>query len=407
MSKNLETVIQRAISDAAFRRQLQANPEAALRGFKLTADEVAAIRSGDAGRLTSLGIDQRMSKTFAFGGDAVASRAAIGGDLTPGGTSITDTDIKRMTDLTPGSPSGSAAAIDPGNVSGRADLTPGTPSGSTAAIDPGNISGLPGVLVGDPTAGQAAFSDALEDQSFAFAASRPETVRSAVNDVDPVLAGDVSTSQAATSDALEDTSHAFAASRPETVRSAVNDIEPTMQSTGMVAPVEGSPEETAFNRGIETVRSAVHDVEPTLQSTGMVAPVEGSPEATAFAQQADPVQHISRVNDVAPIGEGDAIAAVNTTDTTGIASPDSAEAYAPSFHSLGASAPSSDAIEDLSHAAAANAFLTEGEATQYTADPNWSSDLAEDTSHAFNPDATGIAPGGTESGTHGDNEISS
>ena len=43
MSKNLETVIQRAISDAAFRRQLQANPEAALRGFKLTADEVASL----------------------------------------------------------------------------------------------------------------------------------------------------------------------------------------------------------------------------------------------------------------------------------------------------------------------------------------------------------------------------
>ena len=64
MSKNLEKVIQRAISDAAFRRQLQSNPEAALRGFKLTQDEVAALRGGDAGKLTSLGIDQRMSKTF-------------------------------------------------------------------------------------------------------------------------------------------------------------------------------------------------------------------------------------------------------------------------------------------------------------------------------------------------------
>src|SRR2546423_13146568 len=81
MSKNLERVIQRAISDAAFRRQLQSNPEAALRGFKLTDTEVAALRSGDAGKLTSLGIDQRMSKTFTFGGDSLASRASIGGEL--------------------------------------------------------------------------------------------------------------------------------------------------------------------------------------------------------------------------------------------------------------------------------------------------------------------------------------
>ena len=44
-SKNLEKVIQRAISDAAFRRLLQSNPEAALRGFKLTSEEVTAIRA--------------------------------------------------------------------------------------------------------------------------------------------------------------------------------------------------------------------------------------------------------------------------------------------------------------------------------------------------------------------------
>src|SRR6185437_15196613 len=91
MSKNLERVIQRAISDAAFRRQLQSNPDAALRGFKLTDTEVAALRSGDAGKLTSLGIDQRMSKTFSFGGDSLASRASIGGDLTSGaGTASMD-----------------------------------------------------------------------------------------------------------------------------------------------------------------------------------------------------------------------------------------------------------------------------------------------------------------------------
>jgi NAD dependent epimerase/dehydratase family enzyme len=43
-SKQLGTVIQRAISDGAFRRQLQSDPASALRGFDLTSDEVAAIR---------------------------------------------------------------------------------------------------------------------------------------------------------------------------------------------------------------------------------------------------------------------------------------------------------------------------------------------------------------------------
>src|SRR5919198_4634586 len=96
-SKNLDKVIQRAISDAAFRRQLQSNPAAALRGFKLTDDELAALRSGDAGKLSSLGIDQRISKAFTVGGTMGLSR--VDGDLSltsEGGienrASITDTD---------------------------------------------------------------------------------------------------------------------------------------------------------------------------------------------------------------------------------------------------------------------------------------------------------------------------
>jgi len=50
-SKNLGAVIQRAISDGAFRRQLQSDPAAALRGFNLTPDEIAAVRSGDSSKL--------------------------------------------------------------------------------------------------------------------------------------------------------------------------------------------------------------------------------------------------------------------------------------------------------------------------------------------------------------------
>src|ERR1700738_3845503 len=85
-SKNLGAVIQRAISDGAFRRQLQSDPATALRGFNLTPDEIAAIRSGDSGKLMSLGVDQRMSKAFTVGanflGGAMRSTTS---DLNPGG----------------------------------------------------------------------------------------------------------------------------------------------------------------------------------------------------------------------------------------------------------------------------------------------------------------------------------
>src|SRR5213592_1206196 len=84
MSKEaLAKVVQRAISDAAFRRQLSSDPAGALRGFDLSSDEASAIRTGDAGRLSTLGIDQRMSKAFVMGGLATTRMSAS--DLTPGG----------------------------------------------------------------------------------------------------------------------------------------------------------------------------------------------------------------------------------------------------------------------------------------------------------------------------------
>ncbi len=62
MTKEAVTkVVQRAISDGAFRRQLSTDPTKALRGFDLSPAETAAIRSGDSGRLTAFGVDLRMS----------------------------------------------------------------------------------------------------------------------------------------------------------------------------------------------------------------------------------------------------------------------------------------------------------------------------------------------------------
>jgi hypothetical protein len=90
MSKDaLAKVVQRAISDAAFRRQLNSDPTGALRGFDLSSDELSALRTGDAGRLSTLGIDQRMSKAFAIGG-AVASTRMSQSDVSSSGPSLVD-----------------------------------------------------------------------------------------------------------------------------------------------------------------------------------------------------------------------------------------------------------------------------------------------------------------------------
>src|SRR5512138_1585710 len=83
MSKEaLAKLVQRAISDAAFRRQLSTDPSGALRGFDLSSDEAAAIRSADAGKLSALGIDQRMSKAFTLGGGSEVATKLGGTDIT-------------------------------------------------------------------------------------------------------------------------------------------------------------------------------------------------------------------------------------------------------------------------------------------------------------------------------------
>ena len=58
----LAKVVERASTDATFRAQLQSSPDSALAGWDLTADERAALLSGDSSRLESLGVDARMTK---------------------------------------------------------------------------------------------------------------------------------------------------------------------------------------------------------------------------------------------------------------------------------------------------------------------------------------------------------
>src|SRR3989442_9639139 len=68
----LNDVVQRAISDAAFRSQLRSDPAKALRGFSLSPEETRALTSGDPAKLVALGIDQRMSKVFIAAGETGA-----------------------------------------------------------------------------------------------------------------------------------------------------------------------------------------------------------------------------------------------------------------------------------------------------------------------------------------------
>ena len=85
MSKQaLANVVQRSINDGSFRRQLATDPTGALRGYDLTDQERAALRSRDTGRLTAFGIELRMSKAFSFGGNE-AGNSVLTSDLTASG----------------------------------------------------------------------------------------------------------------------------------------------------------------------------------------------------------------------------------------------------------------------------------------------------------------------------------
>ena len=121
MSKGtLGQVVKRAISDAAFRRQLQADPEGALKGFDLTSDERAALRSGDAAKLSGFGVDQRMSKAFALG------EGASGVTARGNASELSDADGARAAFIDQDSSDGSglrASLIEQGGGGGRAALT--------------------------------------------------------------------------------------------------------------------------------------------------------------------------------------------------------------------------------------------------------------------------------------------
>ena len=62
MSEALNKVIERASTDAAFRAHLSSDPTRALAGYDLTAEERAAVASGDPRRMEAIGLDARITK---------------------------------------------------------------------------------------------------------------------------------------------------------------------------------------------------------------------------------------------------------------------------------------------------------------------------------------------------------
>jgi hypothetical protein len=155
MSKEaLAKVVQRAISDGAFRRQLSSDPTTALRGFDLSADESAAIRSGDSGKLSSMGVDLRMSKAFSLASDQAtgdAARPVLSNDL---GASFTGASSSA------GNASAASSALTGGNSAGASNvLTGGNSAGASNVLTGGNSAGASNVLSGgDASSASSALS---------------------------------------------------------------------------------------------------------------------------------------------------------------------------------------------------------------------------------------------------------
>ena len=62
MSDMLQQVLERASTDAGFRGQLKTDPESALAGYALTADERAGLLHDVAAGSAGIGLDSRVSK---------------------------------------------------------------------------------------------------------------------------------------------------------------------------------------------------------------------------------------------------------------------------------------------------------------------------------------------------------
>ncbi len=248
MSKDsLAKVVQRAISDAGFRRQLSKDPAGALRGFKLSADEMSAIRTGDAGRLSALGIDQRMSKAFVLGGALGATRLS-GSDLPSSGATLDDGMGSGVHTMIPADPNSSATADASGDTASSGTAINDDPDGFLAARDADAGASTPTVHVGD-------------DWKFASRVAPDSTSTVRTGDDWKFEAG-----HSAGADGMANYPAHDGLAGPsgvETVRAGDDWARAGGQvaADGTAAPLEGSPEATAADiaSGSGTSASVIHD----------------------------------------------------------------------------------------------------------------------------------------------------
>lgn len=83
--EGLVSFVTRVMADEAFRSELKANPDATLAQFELTAEEIAAIKSADPGKLERVGVDERVTKTAWMPSEMSVS---TGADLLGGGQTL-------------------------------------------------------------------------------------------------------------------------------------------------------------------------------------------------------------------------------------------------------------------------------------------------------------------------------
>jgi hypothetical protein len=308
-SKNLGAVIQRAISDGAFRRQLQSDPAAALRGFNLTSDEIAAIRSGDSSKLMSLGVDQRMSKAFSVGGAMAggAQRSTVS-DLTAGGTASTianDPTAGTREGIVGDPTSGSRQGINIGAADGsRSALDAGAGDGTRDALTTGNVSGTRAVHDSAPFDSRGGVADPTVSGTRAIHDSGPTDLRAAAS------TGDVSGTRA-----IHD-------SAPADLRGAVT----TGDFAGNTRAVNDS-EPFAGNAVINDNQAAMN--------AGRGGSLTGDMSVSSHMADAGTADSVRGINDVAPFdsGTGSATASGNeflTGDARLDPGTDSAHGFVPS-----------------------------------------------------------------------------
>jgi hypothetical protein len=75
----IEQLLERALSEPAFRAQLKANLDEAIKGYDLTPDEIVALKKGDDATLRAMSVDEQLGKG-GQGGAEVRGGCGVAGD---------------------------------------------------------------------------------------------------------------------------------------------------------------------------------------------------------------------------------------------------------------------------------------------------------------------------------------